>query len=77
MTTTTPHPLSENVLLDKPPAPKRTRLQEFWLLFRQNKLAIVGLGIFVLFFISAITGLLLTSGANPVFHPSLIRLQEY
>lgn len=61
---------------DQPLAPKRTRWEEFWLLFRQNRLAIVGLFIFILFFLSALIGLFLTSGTNPVFDPALIRLQE-
>jgi len=56
--------------------PKRTRLQEFWLLFRQNRLAILGLCIFILFFFSALIGLILTSGTGPLFDPALIRLQE-
>ncbi|UCH21028.1 MAG: ABC transporter permease [Deltaproteobacteria bacterium] len=62
--------------LEQPLAPRRTRLEEFWLLFRQNRLAIMGLIIFILFFCIAFTGLLLTSGSDPVFDPSLVRLQE-
>ena len=56
--------------------PKRTRWQEFWKSFRKNRLAIVGLVIFVLFFLVALAGLFLTSGQDPVFDPSLVRLQE-
>ncbi len=66
----------QTVQLEEPLAPKRTRLQEFWRLFRRNKLAIVGMTIFVLFFCVALTGLLLTSGTNPVFDPAIVRLQE-
>ena len=62
--------------LDQPLAPKRTRLQEFWILFRQNRLAVIGLAIFVLFFCIAFIGLVLTSGPDPLFDPALIRLQE-
>ncbi len=62
--------------LEGPLAPRQTRLQEFWRLFRQNRLAILGLVFFVLFFITALTGLILTSGHDPVFDPALIRLQE-
>lgn len=62
--------------LYEPLVPKRSRRQEFWLLFKKNKLAIMGLVMFVLFFVTALTGLALTSGANPVFNPALIRLQE-
>jgi len=62
--------------LYEPLAPKRTRRQEFWMLFRKNKLALMGLILFVLFFFTALGGLILTSGANPFFDPALIRLQE-
>ena len=62
--------------LYEPLAPKRTRRQEFWMLFRKNKLAFMGLILFVLFFFTALGGLILTSGANPFFDPALIRLQE-
>ena len=62
--------------LEQPLAPRKTRLQEFWLLFKQNRMAIIGLIIFILFFITAFIGLLLTSGTDPVFDPALIRLQE-
>ena len=64
------------IRLDEPLAPKRTRLQEFWRLFRRNRLAIAGLVFFIIFFCTAIIGLALTSGTNPVFDPSLVRLQE-
>jgi len=62
--------------LDRPQAPKKTKLQEFWLLFSQNRLAIIGLIIFILFFCTALIGLMLTSGTDPVFDPAVIRLQE-
>jgi len=62
--------------LYEPQTPKRTRRQEFWMLFRKNKLAMIGLILFVLFFFTALTGLVLTSGPNPVLNPALIRLQE-
>jgi len=64
------------VTLEEPAAPKRTRWQEFWRLFKRNRLAILGLAIFVLFFFCALTGLALTSGNNPIFDPALVRLQE-
>ena len=64
------------IQLDEPLAPKRTRFQEFWRLFRRNRLAIAGLVFFILFFCTAIIGLILTSGTSPVFDPSLVRLQE-
>ncbi|MFC1814063.1 ABC transporter permease [Thermodesulfobacteriota bacterium] len=68
--------LMQNFKWDEPLTPKRTRLQEFWRLFRQNRLAILGLVIFILFFCCALVGLALTSGTDPLFDPSLIRLQE-
>jgi peptide/nickel transport system permease protein len=64
------------IQLHEPLAPRRTRLQEFWRLFRRNRLAIAGLVFFILFFCAAIIGLTLTAGANPVFDPALVRLQE-
>jgi peptide/nickel transport system permease protein len=57
-------------------APRKTRLQESWGLLKRNRLAFTGLLIFVLFFITALTGLLLTSGTEPYFDPSAVRLQE-
>jgi peptide/nickel transport system permease protein len=62
--------------LDEPLAPKRTRFEEFWRLFKQNRLAIAGMVFFILFFIVAIIGLSLTSGNDPFLDPALVRLQE-
>ena len=56
--------------------PQQTRLQEFWAQLRKNRLALVGLVIFVLFFVVAVVGMLLTTGASPILDPSLVRLQE-
>lgn len=66
----------QSIQLEAPLAPHRTQWQEFWLLFKQNRMAIIGLIIFVLFFVTAFIGLLLTSGNDPVFNPALVRLQE-
>lgn len=66
----------DQLTLESPSAPRRTRLQELWQLFREKRLAIVGLVIFVLFFITAISGVILTSGQKPVFDPAMVRLQE-
>ncbi len=63
-------------ILQHPEIPRRTRLQELWLLFKENRLAILGLVIFLLFFFTAVVGLVLTSGQDPVINPALIRLQE-
>ena len=66
----------QDVLLDEPLAPKRTRLQEFWRLFRKNKLAIAGMVFFILFFFLALAGFGLTRGNNPVLDPAQVRLQD-
>lgn len=67
---------SGDLILEEPTAPRRTRLQELWRLFKRNRLAILGLVFFVLFFCTALAGLILTSGPNPIFDPAQIRLQE-
>jgi peptide/nickel transport system permease protein len=65
-----------NFNLIEPQAPKESRWRQSWQLFRKNRMAIVGLTIFVIFFITALSGLFLTSGKKPLFDPSVIRLQE-
>jgi peptide/nickel transport system permease protein len=74
----TPHTdlYAKDYQLDEPLAPKRTRFEEFWLLFKKNRLAIAGMVFFILFFFVAITGLILTSGNDPILDPALVRLQE-
>ncbi|MGD9080299.1 MAG: ABC transporter permease [Desulfobacterales bacterium] len=67
---------TQDFQLDEPLAPKRTRLEEFWRLFKQNRLAIAGMAFFILFFVVAIIGLALTSGNDPFLDPALVRLQE-
>jgi peptide/nickel transport system permease protein len=67
---------TQDYQLDEPLAPKRTRFEEFWRLFKQNRLAIAGMVFFILFFIVAIIGLALTSGNDPFLDPALVRLQE-
>ncbi len=62
--------------IEKPLAPRESRWREFWRLFRKNQLAFVGLLIFVLFFLSALVGLALTSGSKPFFDPAIVRLEE-
>ncbi|MGD8369550.1 MAG: hypothetical protein PVG78_18070, partial [Desulfobacterales bacterium] len=62
--------------LDRPTEPHRTRLEQFWRLFQKNRLAVIGLVIFVVFFLTALAGLVLTSGADPLFDPAQIRLAE-
>jgi peptide/nickel transport system permease protein len=62
--------------MDAPSAPRQTRAQAFWQLFRQNRLAMTGLMIFVLFFFTALIGLFVTSGRAPLLDPAQVRLQE-
>ena len=70
-------PLTENAhILDAPEAPKQSRFIQGFHLFNQNRMAIVGLVIFVIFFMTAVAGVVLTSGQDPVFNPALVRLQE-
>jgi len=66
----------QKIQMEQPLVPRKSRLQEFWLLFKQNRMAIIGLIIFMLFFLTALAGLVLTSGTDPVFDPALVRLQE-
>jgi len=47
-----------------------------WGLFRRNRIALAGFVIFLLFFIVALLGLIVTSGTEPVLDPSVVRLQE-
>jgi peptide/nickel transport system permease protein len=56
--------------------PQQTRLEEFWAQLRKNRLALIGLVIFVLFFGIAVTGMLLTTGPSPILDPNLVRLEE-
>ena len=56
--------------------PQQTRLQEFWTQLRKNRLALMGLVIFLVFFVIALTGKLLTFGTSPLLDPSMVRLQE-
>ena len=62
--------------VEKPEAPRESRWREFWRLFKKNRLAFLGLLIFLLFFLTAVTGLALTSGRKPFFDPAMVRLEE-
>jgi len=62
--------------LDRPTAVHRTRMERFWRLFQKNRMAVIGMAIFILFFLTALAGLVLTSGTNPLFDPAQIRLSE-
>lgn len=64
--------VSPGFQVDDPVAPQ----QGFGQLLKQNRLAMIGLAIFVVFFCIALLGLGLTSGRNPTFDPAVVRLQE-
>ena len=68
--------LTKNADSAVPTAPKESNLERSWEIFRQNGLALAGLAIFIAFFFVAVLGLVLTSGSDPMFDPSLVRLQE-
>ncbi len=76
MTTYTKNSLQNKRIEESIPVPRKTRFQESWGILKKNKLAFLGLLIFVLFFFTALAGIILTSGANPYFDPSTVRLQE-
>lgn len=64
------------ILAEAPVAPQLSRLQDSWRLLKRNRLAFMGLAVFLLFFITAVGGLILTSGSDPFFDPATVRLQE-
>jgi len=69
--------LSSNFAMEEEPrAQRESRWQVSWRLLKRNRLAFVGLAIFVAFFFVAFAGLLLTSGTRPLFDPAMVRLQE-
>jgi peptide/nickel transport system permease protein len=76
MTSFTKNTLQNKEIEEAITSPRKTRFQESWGLFKKNKLAFLGLLIFVLFFFTALAGIILTSGTNPYFDPSMVRLQE-
>ena len=53
-----------------------SRFTEAWRIFRKNRMALWGLVIFILFFIVAVSGLILTTGESPVLDPAKVRLSE-
>jgi peptide/nickel transport system permease protein len=56
--------------------PRQTRLEEFWSQLRKNRMSLMGLLIFAVFFFIALAGLFLTAGPKPILDPSLVRLEE-
>jgi peptide/nickel transport system permease protein len=76
MQTRHPVPPTPENTLERPQTPRRSLWQQFWSIFKQNRLAVIGMVFFLLFFTTAVVGLLLTSGTKPFLDPSIIRLQE-
>ena len=54
----------------------KTRGQEFWTVFRKNKLALAGMIILIFFFLIAILGAFLTYGRAPFLDPVRVRLPD-
>ncbi|MFH1294138.1 MAG: ABC transporter permease [Pseudomonadota bacterium] len=73
MTTSQP---PKDVPVEASLSPRHSRLKEILQLLKGNSLAFAGLAIFLLFFLIAFAGLMLTSGTDPVFDPAMVRLQE-
>ncbi|MFP4391842.1 MAG: ABC transporter permease [Desulfohalobiaceae bacterium] len=63
-------------LQDIPAADQNSLLADFWRTFKRNRLALTGLIVFLLFFVLALLGLILTSGPDPVLDPAQVRLQD-
>ncbi len=56
--------------------PSRSPWAETWRMLLKNRMAFAGFAIFLIFFIVALAGVLLTSGNRPILDPSQVRLQE-
>jgi peptide/nickel transport system permease protein len=56
--------------------PSRSPWAETWHALRKNRMAFLGLVIFIVFFVVAVTGLALTSGSRPILDPARVRLEE-
>jgi peptide/nickel transport system permease protein len=62
--------------LQEPERPARTPLQESWHILRRNRLAMLGMVMFLLFLLTSIFGAIVTSGRNPWMDPSTVRMPE-
>jgi len=67
----TPLIIDENTM-----PPSHSPWAETWRLLIKNRMAFIGLLIFVIFFGVAVAGLVTTSGNRPILDPAQIRLQE-
>jgi len=66
----------QNIAEEAPMALRDSRFQESWKLLKRNRLAFLGLAMFIIFFCIALAGVILTSGTDPIFDPAVVRLQE-
>ena len=53
-----------------------SRFTVAWRIFKKNRLALWGLVIFIVFFVVAVSGLVLTMGDTPILDPAKVRLSE-
>ncbi len=53
-----------------------SRFTEAWRIFKKNRIALWGFIIFMIFFVVAVCGLILTIGDSPVLDPAQVRLSE-
>lgn len=56
--------------------PSQSPWAETWHRLLKNRMAFLGLVIFVIFFVVAVAGLAVTSGSSPILDPAQVRLQE-
>ncbi len=69
-------PTHQTIIDERTMPPSRSPWAETWHRLRKNRMAFIGLMIFVVFFAAAVAGLAVTSGAEPVLDPARVRLQE-
>ncbi|MBI3815837.1 MAG: ABC transporter permease [Nitrospinae bacterium] len=55
---------------------ERTPFQEFWKVFKRNRMAIFGLIILLIFFALSLAGIITVSGEKPLLDPHTVRLPD-
>jgi peptide/nickel transport system permease protein len=68
--------VSESVDTEEMLKPVKTPLQQSWAILRRNRLAVLGMLMFVLFFVVAVFGVAVTSGQDPLMNPYTVRLAD-
>jgi peptide/nickel transport system permease protein len=53
-----------------------TPTQEFWRKFKTNRVAVIGMGLVLIFFAAAVLGGVLTYGKDPMLNPRTLRLSD-